>query len=60
MKAYVMTTGIVFGLIAMAHVWRVVEEGPRLATNPWYALITLAAAGLCVWAWRLLRLSTRR
>ncbi len=59
MKAYVMTTGVLFGLITMAHVWRVVEEGPDLATNPWYVLMTIAAAALCLWAWRLLRLSTR-
>jgi hypothetical protein len=54
MKAYVMTTGAVFGLITLAHIWRAIEEGPRLATEPWYVLITLAAAALCVWALRLL------
>lgn len=59
MKAYVMTTGVLFGLITMAHAWRVFEEGPGLATNPWYILITLAAAALCLWAWRLVRISTR-
>jgi uncharacterized membrane protein len=59
MRAYVMTTGVLFGLIAAAHVWRVFEEGPRLATDPWYLLTSLAAVALCVWAWRLLRLSTR-
>ena len=59
MKAYVMTTGVVFGLVALAHVWRVIEEGPALATNPWYVLITLAAAALGVWAWSLVRRSTR-
>jgi uncharacterized membrane protein len=59
MRAYVMTTGGLFGLIAAAHVWRVFEEGPRLATDPWYLLTSLAAVALCVWAWRLLRLSTR-
>ena len=55
MKAYVMTSGAIFGLITLVHVWRVFEEGPRLASEPWYVLITLAAAGLCLWAWRLLR-----
>jgi hypothetical protein len=55
MKNYVMTTGAIFGLITMAHVWRVFEEGTHLATDPWYVLITLAAAALCLWAWRLLR-----
>lgn len=55
MKAYVMTSGAIFGLITLAHIWRVLEEGTQLATEPWYVLITLAAAGLCLWAWRLLR-----
>jgi hypothetical protein len=59
MKTYVMTTGLLFGLLTVAHVWRVFEEGARLATDPWYVLITIAAAALCLWAWRLLRLSTR-
>jgi hypothetical protein len=54
-----MTTGIIFGLITLAHVWRVFEEDTRLAADPWYVLITLVAAALCLWAWRLLR-SLRR
>jgi hypothetical protein len=59
MKAYVMTTGAVFGLLTVAHLWRIVEEGPHLARDPWYVLITLAAGALSLWAWRVLRLSTR-
>jgi len=59
MKAYVMTTGILFGLLTVVHVWRALEEGPHLATDPWFILITLLAAAFCVWACRLLRLSTR-
>jgi hypothetical protein len=59
MRTYVMTTGILFGLVTMAHVWRVLVEGPGLATDPWYILLTVAAAGLCLWAWRLIRRSTR-
>jgi len=55
MKAYVMTTGAVFGLIALAHLLRVVEEGPRLAKDPFFVLLTVLAAALCVWAVRLLR-----
>lgn len=58
MKAYVMTTGVLFGLLTLAHLWRIIEERP-LATDPWYVLITVAAAALCFWAWRLLRLSRR-
>ena len=55
MRAYVVTTGVIFGLLVVAHVWRAVVEGPHLATDPWYILITLAAAGLCLWAWRVLK-----
>jgi protein-S-isoprenylcysteine O-methyltransferase Ste14 len=55
MKAYLMTTGAVFGLITLAHLWRILDEWPHLATEPGYLLITVAAAALCLWAWRLLR-----
>ena len=53
MKAYVLTTGAIFGLITAAHVLRVMEEGRHLAAEPSFVLITLAAASLCVWACRL-------
>lgn len=59
MKAYVMTTGVLFGLMVLVHLWRAIEEGPYLAKDPWFAVITLVAAGLCLWAWRLLRLAPR-
>jgi hypothetical protein len=59
MKAYLMTTGSIFGLIVLAHVLRIVDEGVRLMTDPWWVLLTVAAAALSVWAWRLLRLSAR-
>jgi hypothetical protein len=51
-----MTTGAVFGVITVVHVWRIIVEWPHLATEPWYLLLTVAAAALSVWAWRLLRL----
>jgi hypothetical protein len=54
LKAYLATTGVLFALLVLAHVWRILEEGPRLLTQPGWVLLTLAAAGLCVWAWRLL------
>jgi hypothetical protein len=59
MKGYLITTGTIFGLITIAHVWRMIAESPRLAADPWYLLLTLVAAALCVWALRLLRLSAR-
>ena len=59
MKAYLMTTGAIFGLITLAHLWRMIAEWPHLATEPWYVLLTVTAAVLSFWAWRLLRLSPR-
>ena len=53
-----MTTGALFGLLTLAHVWRMIEEG-HLAKDPWYLLITGVAAALSLWAWRVLRLSPR-
>jgi hypothetical protein len=53
MRVYVAITGAVFGLLTLVHIWRAIEEGPRLATDPWYILVTVAAAALCFWALRL-------
>jgi hypothetical protein len=54
LKTYVATTGTLFGLITLAHVLRMSAER-HLATDPWYLLLTAAAAALSVWAFRLLR-----
>ena len=59
MKAYLITTGIVFGLITVAHVWRAFAEGSHLATDPVFIVLTLLSAGLCIWAFRLLKVSSR-
>jgi len=59
MKAYLITTGTVFGLITAAHVWRVVMEGMRLATDPFFLPLTALSAALCLWACRLLELRSR-
>jgi len=55
-----MTTGALFGLLTLAHLLRIIQEGRHLATDPLYLLITVAAGALCLWAWRLLRLSARQ
>ncbi len=59
MKAYLITTGIVFGLITMAHIWRGFAEGSHLATDSVFILLTVLSAVLCFWAFRLLKLSSR-
>jgi hypothetical protein len=50
MKTYVVTTGLLFGLVTLAHVLRIVYESRALASDPWYLLITVATAALSVWA----------
>jgi len=57
-RVYLMTTSGLFGVLALVHVWRMFEE-PNLLTDPWFILITLLAAGLCVWGLSLLRRSPR-
>ena len=59
MKAYVITTGAVFGLLTLAHIWRIFAGEAHLATDPWFILITVAAATLCLWAWGLVLRSPR-
>ena len=58
MRAYILTTGVLFGIVTLAHVWRMIEERP-MATEPWYILITVATGALCLWAWRVLRRTGR-
>ena len=54
MKRYVIVTGLIFALLTMMHVWRMIEE-PHLARDPWFLFITIAAAGLSLGAWRVVR-----
>ena len=57
LKAYLITTGTLFGLFAAMHLVRVVEKWDLLATDPWFvlgnALIAVPSGALCLWAWRL-------
>jgi hypothetical protein len=50
LRTYVIATGVVFGLLTLAHAWRLVIE-PHLATDPWFILFTVVAAFLSVAAW---------
>jgi high-affinity Fe2+/Pb2+ permease len=57
LRAYLVTTGTLFGLIAAAHLARTIAESQRLASDPWFYLegpgLGLVAAALSLWAWRL-------
>jgi len=52
MKAYLLTTGILFAVIVVAHVFEVIDRRRVLASD---VLVLAVSAGLCVWAWRLVR-----
>ena len=59
MKAYLLTTGIAFGLIVIAHAWRVIAESPSLARDPGFIILTVLAASMSGWAFYLVRASGR-
>jgi hypothetical protein len=59
MRPYIITTGTIFGLITLAHFWRMFAENRRLATDPIFILLTLLSASLSLWAVRLLRQHAR-
>ena len=55
MKAYVLITGIVFGLILAAHVARIFAEGPHLLKEPVFMFTSILSVVLVAWAWRVFR-----
>jgi hypothetical protein len=61
MRPYLITTGLLFTLVAGAHLLRTLAEWSRLGTDPWFILegpgLGVLAGVLGLWAWRLLRLS---
>ncbi len=58
MKAYLTTTGMVFGIIALLHLLKAVNDWPTVTTEPWgyvgMSALGVVAAGLSAWAWGLL------
>jgi hypothetical protein len=59
MKAYLVTTGVLFGLLSALHVWRAFAEWPRPIIEPMFMVeivITVVLPSVFAWwAWRLLR-----
>ncbi len=59
MKAYLLVTGVLFGLFVPLHIWRAVAEWPAGGLTLGFvagmgALIVIPGI-LAAWAWRLLR-----
>ena len=59
LKSYVITAGVIFGLLTVVHVWRIIVE-PNVASDPWFILVTLASGALCLGAWRVARRGSER
>jgi hypothetical protein len=55
MRAYVVTTGVLFALIFAAHVARLVAEGPGPLRQPIFVATSIASLGISVWAVALFR-----
>lgn len=45
-----MTSGAIFAMLTLAHIWRIIAERHSLATEPDFVLITIAAASMSGWA----------
>lgn len=50
MRAYVLTTGVIFTGLALAHVARLLAEGSGPLTEPVFFVTTLLAIVMAVWA----------
>jgi heme/copper-type cytochrome/quinol oxidase subunit 1 len=59
MRAYVITSGSIFGLLAVVHILRVFAEGRQVLADPIFVFVTLVAAALSGWAFRILQASGR-
>jgi hypothetical protein len=57
MRAYVVTTGVIFGLIVVVHIWRLFIENFAPLTDPAFVVLTALAVGLCAWSAYLVRRS---
>jgi hypothetical protein len=59
LRAYVITTGLIFVLVLAAHVARVFAEGFHLVTEPTFAFTSLLSLAVSIWAWRVFRGSSK-
>jgi hypothetical protein len=55
MKAFLITTGILFGLMAVVHIWRAIAEWPQSSVGFGFVLgmaaLIVVPGALSEWAW---------
>jgi hypothetical protein len=54
-RAYIITTGVVFALITVAHIARLATEPMHVLREPVFLTLTVLAAALSIWAFVVLR-----
>jgi hypothetical protein len=55
MKAYLIVTGTLFGLVSLLHIWRIIAEWHGFRTELWaWAGGSVLTGILSIWAWQLL------
>jgi len=60
MRTYLVVTGILFGLVGVAHVADVAERWRTLGSQPLQLAVPLAGIVLAIWAWRSARRGNAR
>jgi hypothetical protein len=55
MKLYIITSGCIFALIAIAHIARIATESTNILREPLFLILTLLAAAVSIWAFVVLR-----
>lgn len=51
MRSYIITSGILFGLLVLVHGFRLFAEGLGPLQNPVFLVSTLTSVAMSVWAW---------
>ncbi len=50
MRAYLITTAVIFAAIIVAHIWRIFSHEWNAITQPDFIIATAAAVALLAWA----------
>jgi len=60
MRAYVGTTGLMFGLLVIAHIARLTVQGPAALRSPVFVVASFVSIGMLVWSILVFRRLDRR
>ena len=55
MRTYTIVSGLLFLMLLLAHIARVIAEGPGELSNPIFDLTSLLGLGMAIWSYRTYR-----